>query len=86
MWCKCQGDNSLSKSQFIKVNDYRSKYGLQHGTLAHTKQQAIKGPTITRVKSFKWKNQRSYLYKTEKRETFMNHINKRELLNIRFLT
>ncbi len=32
------------KSEFVKVNRYRSKYGLQHGVLAHTKQQAIKGP------------------------------------------
>ena len=23
---------------------YRSKYGFQHGVLAHTEQQAIKGP------------------------------------------
>ena len=43
MWYKCQWDNSPSKSQFVKVNHYRSKYGLQHGALAHTEQQAIKG-------------------------------------------
>ena len=30
-----------------KVNHYRSMYGLQHGALAHTEQQAIKGPKIT---------------------------------------
>ena len=43
-------------------------YGLQHGTLAHTEQQAIKGPKITRrVKPFKRENQQSNLYK--KRET-----------------
>ena len=35
-------------------------YGLQHGALAHTEQQAIKGPKITTsVKLFKWENQRS---------------------------
>ena len=28
-------------------------YGLQHGALAHTEQQAIKGPKITSVKPFK---------------------------------
>ena len=31
-----------SKSQFVKVNHYWSKYGFQHGALAHTEQQAIK--------------------------------------------
>ena len=44
MWYECQRDNSPSKSQFIKVNRYRSKYGLQHEALGHTQQQAIKGP------------------------------------------
>ena len=44
MWYECQWDNSLSKSQFIKVNNYRWKYGLQsQGALAHTEQQALKG-------------------------------------------
>ena len=38
-------------------------YGLQHGALAHTEQQAIKGPKITSVKPFKRENQRSNLYK-----------------------
>ena len=58
-------------------------YGLQHGALAHTEQQAIKGPKITSVKPFK----RSNLYKkNEKRETRINYINKRPLINIRFLT
>ena len=36
----------LSKSQFVKVNHYRSnmsKYSLQHGALAPSDQQAIKG-------------------------------------------
>ena len=33
-------------------------YGLQHGALAHTEQQAIKGPKITSVKPFIY-----YLYK-----------------------
>ena len=37
----------------LKVNHYRSRYGLQHGAYAHTEQQAIKGPTITSVKLFK---------------------------------
>ena len=37
-------------------------YGLQHGALAHTEQQAIKGPTITSVKPFKREIQRSNLY------------------------
>ena len=36
-------DNSTSKPQFVKVNHYKSKYGLQHETLAHTEQQAIQG-------------------------------------------
>ena len=27
-----------------KKNRYRSKYGLQHGVLAHTEQQATKAP------------------------------------------
>ena len=46
-------------------------YGLQHGALAHTEQQAIKGPITTSVKPFKWENQRSKLYK--KRETYKLH-------------
>ena len=29
-------------------------YCLQHGALAHSEQQAIKGPKITSVKPFKW--------------------------------
>ena len=71
-------------SQFIKVNHYRSRYGLQHGALAHTEQKAIKGPTnYYSVKPFKRENQRSNLYK--KRETRMNYINRRQLLYIRFL-
>ena len=37
-------------------------YGLQHGVLAHTEQQAIKGPKITSVKPFKRENHRSNLY------------------------
>ena len=44
-------------------------YGLQHGALAHTEQQAIKGPKITSVKPFKRENQRSNLYKIKKLET-----------------
>ena len=46
----------------------RSRYGLQHGALAHTEQKAIKGPKITSVKPSKRENLRSYLYK-KKRET-----------------
>ena len=42
---------------------------LQHGALAHTEQQAIKGPKITSVKPFKQENQRSNLYKIKKQET-----------------
>ena len=37
-------DNSPSKSQFIKVNNYMWKYGLQPRALAHTKQQALTDP------------------------------------------
>ena len=36
-----------------KVNHYRSIYGLQHRALAHTEQQAKKGPKKTSVKLFK---------------------------------
>ena len=64
-------------------------YSLQHGALAHTKQQTIKGPKITSVKPFRRENKRSYLYKikkNEKRETRINKINTRQLLYIRFLT
>ena len=32
------------KSQLVETNHYRSKYGVQHGALAHTEQQDIKGP------------------------------------------
>ena len=39
-------DNSPSKSQFIKLNHYRSKYGLQHGALAPTEHQIMKDPKI----------------------------------------
>ena len=42
MWYECQSDSSPSKPQFVKVNHYRSKCGLQHRAFAHTKQQAIK--------------------------------------------
>ena len=41
-------------------------YGLQHGALGHTEQQAIKGPKITSVKPFKRENQWSNLYKKRK--------------------
>ena len=37
-------------------------YGLQHGALAHTEQQAIKGPKITSVKPFKREKQRSKVH------------------------
>ena len=49
-------------------------YGLQHGALAHTEQQAIRGPKITSVKPFKQENQRSNLYKKrETRNTYKLH-------------
>ena len=49
-------------------------YGLQHGDLAHTEQQAIKGPKITSVEPFKRENQRSNLYKKrESRNTYKLH-------------
>ena len=48
--------------------NYRSMCCLQYRALAHTEQQAIKGPKITSVKPFKRENQRSNLYK-KKRET-----------------
>ena len=49
-------------------------YGIQHGALAHTEQQAIKGPKITSVKPLKRENQRSNLYKIEKtRNTYKLH-------------
>ena len=49
-------------------------YGLQHGALAHTEQQAIKGPKIYSVKPFKRENQRSNLYKKrETRNTYKLH-------------
>ena len=49
-------------------------YGLQHGALAHTEQQAIKGPKITSVKPFKRENQRSNLNKKrETRNTYKLH-------------
>ena len=50
-------------------------YGLQHGALAHTEQQAIKDPKITSVKPFKRENQRSNLYKKkqETRNTYKLH-------------
>ena len=41
-------------------------YGLQHGALAYTEQQAIKDPKITSVKPFKRENQRSSLYENKK--------------------
>jgi len=52
MWyeSQCQKDNSLSKLKFIK-DHYRSRYGLQHGTLAHTEQPAIKVPNNYKCKT-----------------------------------
>ena len=40
MGYECQWD----ELQFIKVNPYKSRYGLQHEALTHIEQQAIKGP------------------------------------------
>ena len=49
-------------------------YGLQHGALAYTEQQSIKGPKITSVKQFKQENQWSNLYKNrETRNTYELH-------------
>ena len=49
-------------------------YGLQHGALAHTEQQAINGPKITSLKPFKRENQRSSLYKKkDTRNTYKLH-------------
>ena len=64
MWYKCQWNNSPLKSQFVKVNHYRSKYCLQH-----------EAPKITSVKPFKqeYQRQRSNLYK--KIWNDKNHIN-----------
>ena len=65
----------------IQVTIYKSKplswsrYGFQRRVLAHTEQQAIKGPKKPSVKPFKQENQQSNLYKKiEKQETLMNHI------------
>ena len=55
MWYECQWDNSPSKSQFVKVDHYRSKYGFQHSALVHTEQQATKCPK-------KFKKHILYLY------------------------
>ena len=41
--------------------------------MAHTEQQAIKGPKLTGVKPFKQENQRSNLYKNEKRDEPHQH-------------
>ena len=62
MLYECHGDASPSKSQFINVSYYKSRYGLQHGALAHTKQQASKGPKVTSVKLLKQEKQRAILY------------------------
>ena len=80
-------DTTLSKSQFIKVKDYRVRYGLQHGALSHTKQQAIKCPQKdTSVKPFKREKQWSYLYKKrEMRNTYEPH-QQMTTTGIRFLT
>ena len=63
---ECQWDNSSSRSQFVQVNHYRSKYGLQHGALAQIEQQDITGPKITSVQPFKQENQ-------ETRTTYESH-------------
>ena len=49
-------------------------YGLQHGALAHTEQQVIKGHRITTVKPFKRENQRSNLYKIKKKTRNEKHV------------
>ena len=43
-------------------------YGLQHGAVAHTEQQAIKGPKTTSEKQFKRENQRFNIYKKTRNE------------------
>ena len=71
---ECQWDSSPSKSKFVKVNHYRPKYGLQHGFLAHTEQQALKGLKMTSVKASKQEKQRSNIYKKrETRNTYETH-------------
>lgn len=61
----------------LKVTNYRSKYGLQHGGIySH---RTFKGPKITSVKQLKQNTKRSSLYK--KRETVMNHTNIQQPLN-----
>ena len=58
---------------------YRSMYSFQPGALAHTEQTAIKCSKITSVKPFNQENQRSNIYKkNKKRDTCINHINKRQ--------
>ena len=47
-------ETTFHPSQFykfynIKGKHYRSRNGLQHGALAHTEQQAMKGPKILLV-------------------------------------
>ena len=57
-----------------KANHYRSKYGFQHGDLAHKEQRAIKAPKTSSVKPFKRENQQSNLYKKrEKRNNYKPH-------------
>ena len=63
-----------SKSQFVKLKHYRSKYGFQHGALAHTEQQAIKDQKMTSLKPFKREDQRYNQYKKrETRNTYVPH-------------
>lgn len=57
------------------------QFDLQHRALTHTEQQATKGQKLTSVKQheqFKRKTKRLIYRKNEKRETFMNHTNKRQ--------
>ena len=62
-------------------------YDLQHGALAHTEQQAIKGPKFTSVKPFKRENQRSNLYKKKTRNEKRVKLHKQTTTTvIRFLT
>ena len=53
---------ALHSSPFVKVIHYKLKYGLQHGTLAHTEQQAMKGKKIASS---------NRKIKNEKQETLM---------------
>ena len=68
----------------LKVNNYRSKYGHQHGALAHTEQQAIKAPAKKTILNHS--NRKTNGLILIKNEKHMNHTNKRQPLNNRLMT